>query len=678
MGCNQKSLKTSYYKLIQKEIKKSFDAIQTNEFNKTYSIQMKKLVSEKKIKKQRKEIVEEIINWKIYLLDQLYTKNSKSWKYHLYNFITSKEELNNQQIYFLENDIFLMQFIFSSFPQFYIAEPDRKQGPILSLFDQDELKSYTIRAKKKKDKLNKNKKEESKAIELMKIEFDESVQEDNEDNKDNEDNDYINVIEDIEDDKEDNEKRRLTLGTAMEGQVNIESENRADDKTKIKYNSYQIREHISLIRKQLENKDHPIHQIINQFSEYYKIKISKGNESFSSESSKEYDYSFVAKKTDKAYLSNRDNLEKKKEKIIKDIQDFIEIISVALKLFYAKTINYESFIGERDEFFNLVSFILFKEKDFYQRLFEFFELSNKQKYEQLEKKKEAIGKISTIEAGITIKFCLDESTKKLKNNPNLDIKTLRRERRRAAIIDYFERLDYLQQRYISFNIDSNDPDCFDQSVSYQWRISKNESYIENKKEEISIIANYDEIKQKNKTKSHRPSVSTYKEFSDQYNNESKSVMEKYIDDLNENPSQLDIDLKKNKNKTIGPNEPYAEAIEYITTMKDYYTPLDKLTIIALTSVIITDYVDKFWKGVEGLDSKYLIINADELMSIYLYIVYNMNLSSIYTQLDFIKYFTGIATKQSMIGYYYTTVEGCLNFIMSVKKKEDFITEENNY
>ena len=64
------------------------------------------------------------------------------------------------------------------------------------------------------------------------------------------------------------------------------------------------------------------------------------------------------------------------------------------------------------------------------------------------------------------------------------------------------------------------------------------------------------------------------------------------------------------------------------------------------------------------------VNADELMSIYLYIIYNMNLYSIYTQLDFIRYFTGSITKQSIIGYYYTTIEGSLAFIMSAKTKED--------
>ena len=67
---------------------------------------------------------------------------------------------------------------------------------------------------------------------------------------------------------------------------------------------------------------------------------------------------------------------------------------------------------------------------------------------------------------------------------------------------------------------------------------------------------------------------------------------------------------------------------------------------------------------ENLDTKFLKVDADELISIYLYIIYNLDLPSLYTQLDFIEHFTGSITKQSMIGYYFTSVVGSLEFIMS--------------
>ncbi len=50
---------------------------------------------------------------------------------------------------------------------------------------------------------------------------------------------------------------------------------------------------------------------------------------------------------------------KEGREIIKEIQNFIEIMQVVLKLFYSKSINYKYFIDEKDEIINLLSYILF-------------------------------------------------------------------------------------------------------------------------------------------------------------------------------------------------------------------------------------------------------------------------------------------------------------------------------
>ena len=85
MGCCLNYYKTSYYKLVKKNLKKSFDNIITSEFNKYYSIQLKKFEDNKKKKNDTDE--ENNINWKDYLLDKLFVKKTTSWKYHLYNYI---------------------------------------------------------------------------------------------------------------------------------------------------------------------------------------------------------------------------------------------------------------------------------------------------------------------------------------------------------------------------------------------------------------------------------------------------------------------------------------------------------------------------------------------------------------------------------------------------------------
>ena len=86
--------------------------------------------------------------------------------------------------------------------------------------------------------------------------------------------------------------------------------------------------------------------------------------------------------------------------------------------------------------------------------------------------------------------------------------------------------------------------------------------------------------------------------------------------------------------------------------------------------MITKSIDEFWiKEKNFLNKKILTIDADELMSIYLYIVYNMKEYNIFTELDFIDNFITSASKQSMVGYYYTTVIGCINYILKVNNKE---------
>ena len=79
-----------------------------------------------------------------------------------------------------------------------------------------------------------------------------------------------------------------------------------------KYYSFQIRRHINLIRMQLENKKHPLNIILKKFSEIYTIYINKC-------------YDTINKEDDKKIEETKDN-------IIKDIQDFIDIIIFYLSI----------------------------------------------------------------------------------------------------------------------------------------------------------------------------------------------------------------------------------------------------------------------------------------------------------------------------------------------------------
>ena len=265
-----------------------------------------------------------------------------------------------------------------------------------------------------------------------------------------------------------------------------------------------------------------------------------------------------------------------------------------------------------------------------------------------------------------MQFRLDDETEKLKNNNGcIPEKT----NKKTEIMTFLEITDISRSRYNSTFSKGDSKGVITSSFA-----SSQSVYIKGSNIKMKDF-NEDVNKDVKENIDRKMSVVSFKEFTEKINSQTETLKEKIEINLDENPSQLDIpsfyDFDLENEKKI----PYGKAIEYIQTMKDYCTPLDKLSIIALTSVLITESIDNFWKG-KKIEKKLLNIDADELMSIFLYITYNMDLPSIYTELDFINYFTGSITKQSMIGYYYTTIEGCLNFIMSAKTKEDLNKKSN--
>ena len=159
-----------------------------------------------------------------------------------------------------------------------------------------------------------------------------------------------------------------------------------------KYNSYIMRKYIRMIRKHIEKKDHPIHIVIDQFIFFFE--------------------SFLKLNID--FCKNNQNEEKKCEEkgmeVVKEIQNFIEIMQVALKLFYSRSINFKYFKDEKDELINLISYILFNKKEFYKQLLDLFSYMNSRKKETLELQFKKSQKITPKELGIKARFCLDANS----------------------------------------------------------------------------------------------------------------------------------------------------------------------------------------------------------------------------------------------------------------------------
>ena len=680
MGAVEDFKKPSYfYKMAQEKMGKSYRQIHKNKLYSNFIVNTNKFVADrKKIYKNINSEDWNNIDWKSFLIDKFYSQDKKSWKYKLYMLISVDKDkyFTNYRLYLLQNKFFVEQFYHLNLPPVNKKIFGNIHVPIMTILTQEELKNYS----EKKIKKRKKEKNESIEIELKNVDIKTEKEYDEDEDK------YNSII-----------NRKLTEANVIGKEPANNGSNKDEEEFINKLNSYRIQRLINLIRVSIEEikdeenkliikKTHPIYIIIDKFSKYFTEELNqwfdcfkdkvpelhsfiknakyncgddliKENSSISS-SSKEDIITFIIKNKleDKIDDELKGEINYKKMQVIKDIQSFIDTTSISLKLFYSKSINYQLFIKEKDEFINLISYFLFKENDFYNIIFNLFELSNIEKYKKLRDKKNSLGEISTKDAGINQKFRLDENNKK-----NIDVHS-NEKKEKPGIIQYFERIDEFKERYASFNekVSKESSNFSKQKFDFTYSFDYN-----NKKNKIKNNKNKEKSIQRSNT------ITTYKEFSEIFNRNDTTLKEKLEADMDNNPSTIDFpEIKDSKNEL---NIPYGEAIYYFKNIKDYNVPLDKLTIIALVSVIITDCIDEFWKTeMENLDSKFLKVDADELISIYLYIIYNLDLPSLYTQLDFIEHFTGSITKQSMIGYYFTSVVGSLEFIMSSDKKEDLL------
>ena len=396
---------------------------------------------------------------------------------------------------------------------------------------------------------------------------------------------------------------------------------------------------------------------------------------------------------------------KKRREIIKEIQNFIEIKQVVLKLFYSKSINYKYFIDEKDEIINLLSYILFNIQKIYKYVSKIFYFMNYEKIEKLELQFQKIGELTPKDIGINPKFCLDKETDEymkqfmnIKNNKKINNDNKKNKVSNNIInnnegnnkgeekIIKSNRVSRLVEFFESNNKKDEEENIIDDNNIINEKITFN-NLDKEMQENISINT------EKSKTKKYNKSYKNlnYFELNEEENSKTTFKLEDFRNNIESYQDKMNIKelLINNIENECFPSlpklpsvtneqqkEPYLAAINYLKQIDAYKVPLEKLIVIALISVIITDCIDKYWGLLKNdLSTKFLNIDADELMSIYLYIIYKMKMPSLFIHLDFIKYFTTPVSKQSMIGYYFTALEGCLNFILNIKDKNSIVNKD---
>ena len=268
---------------------------------------------------------------------------------------------------------------------------------------------------------------------------------------------------------------------------------------------------------------------------------------------------------------------------------------------------------------------------------------NKENELLYEEKHSLLGELLPEEVGIKDEFCLNQRTK-----------------------DLMEKLKKEKQNVDKDSNDDNKEDNNDKNNNkLTFDINGEEKIIINE-EEINTKENND-----NQIDNNKYSINNNNSLM----NESRLTQENFK--ITSETGKLNIFTKELFASTVKfhSNEPYYEAILYIKNLIDFKVPLEKLVFIASLSGVITGCVNKYWKNMEHIiKPEMLSIDSDELMTIFIYIIYKCNIPSLFVHADFIKYFTTPTTKAAMIGYYYITFQGCLEFLLGIKDKSDFKKE----
>ena len=577
----EKSLKSSYYNLLSKNLKNRYDNNHYDLFNQNYAL-FKKDFDKSYINQRILAIplAQSYISWKSYLLYHLRyleKENGYIWAHSLYEILSSEnfpEQVKFQNLFFYQEHQILSNL----------------KMKINSEFDFEDF-GYTNMIKEK---------------------------------------DYISNVEEplLEQTPQDpfyivKSKISNTLMASFisGGSDSFNSSLKKDPNKEYHFNKNKIKEYMDIFRQHLSIKEHPINFVIMEFFNQFIPRI---------------DDVIKLYKTD--YKDKKLSCEEKALDIITQLQEFMVLIQIVIKIFYSRSISYAYFRDEKDEFLNLVSFIIFNNDKIYKKFFELFELMNKENEEILESKFKLLGDLTPEEIGIKPEFCLNQKTNELIEKLKEETKNLPKSEKDS-------------------DNNNNNNDRLTLNINGEEKIINDETDIdtipvkENKEKEIQQSTNTIN------TNSSRLTMENFKITSD------TGKLNIFTNDLFKNTVNFDS------------NEPYYEAILYIKKIKDFKVPLQKLIVVASLSNVITGCVNKFWKNMENIiKPEMLSIDSDELMTIFIYIIYKCKIPSIFVHADFINYFTTPTTKATMVGYYYITFRGCLDFLLNIKSKNDFIKE----
>ena len=123
--------------------------------------------------------------------------------------------------------------------------------------------------------------------------------------------------------------------------------------------------------------------------------------------------------------------------------------------------------------------------------------------------------------------------------------------------------------------------------------------------------------------------------------------------------------------------PYYSAINLLKNIKNYKTPFEKIVILAALSDQVMESVSTFWSSMQNyVKNTFLNIEADEIMSIFVFIVIKSQMPELFIESKIISNFTTPSTRAFNIAYNSTLMEASLETITKMENSKELSNKEN--
>jgi hypothetical protein len=123
--------------------------------------------------------------------------------------------------------------------------------------------------------------------------------------------------------------------------------------------------------------------------------------------------------------------------------------------------------------------------------------------------------------------------------------------------------------------------------------------------------------------------------------------------------------------------PYYSAINLLKNIKNYKTPFEKIVILAALSDQVMESVSTFWSSMQNyVKNTFLNIEADEIMSIFVFIVIRAQMPELFIESKIISNFTTPSTRAFNIAYNLTLMEASLETITKMENSKELSNKEN--